>query len=291
MDIEPSSAPASADPGVLRPLLDEALRGDRDSLRALMELLATEYYRRIVGFLRRHSSARTQTIEVAFQDSMVRFHELAEAGEVEVRGDVLNWVLYFCLRTLRNTRKARKTPAHDRNWNRMTAVLENLEARNFSGPATLAVRNEAELALRRSIDELPPRMKEVLELHVKGLSPAEIAEKLGIAVKTVYDLQEKAKARLLLELAPKGKAPAAAAPKPRKADPQAAAMIRAAVVQLPRDIRRVIDALHLKGLAEAEAVSTLGLSGERLRELRDEGYQLLGKKLGVRFPDAFKSLG
>jgi len=276
--MEPSDAATAADPGILRPLLDDALRGDRESLHALLELLATDHYRRIVGFLRKHSAARTQTIEVAFQDSMVHFHELAGKGEVDVRGDVLQWVMWFCLRTLRNSRKGRKTPAHDRNWNRMTAVLENLEARHLSGPATLAVRHEAQEALRHAVDDLPARMKEVLELHLKGLTPDEIAAKLGIAVKTVYDIQDKAKSRVLLELAPSGAAPAKA---PRK-DPRAAAFIKTAVAGLPPEIRKAIEAHHFHGAAE--------LSDERLRQLRDEGYRLLSRKLGVPFPDAFKSL-
>jgi RNA polymerase sigma factor (sigma-70 family) len=274
--MEPTSA--VADPGVLRPLLDEALKGDRESLHALLELLATDHYRRIVGFLRKHTSARTQTIEVAFQDSMVQFHELAGKGGVDVRGDVLQWVMYFCLRTLRNARKARKTPAHDKNWNRVTAVLENLEARNLAGPATLAVRHEAEDALRHAVDDLPARMKEVLDLHLKGLGPDEIATKLGIAVKTVYDIQDKAKARVLIGLAPSG----APAPKPVKADPRAAQFIKTAVAGLPAEIRRVIEELHFQG-------ETQELPEERRNKLRDDGYRLLSKKLGVKFPDAFKS--
>lgn len=282
---EPTDAATAADPGILRPLLDDALRGDRDSLHALMELLATDHYRRIVGFLRKHTAARTQTIEVAFQDSMVHFHELAEKRDVDIRGDVLQWIMWFCLRTLRNARKARKTPVHDRNWNRMTAVLENLEARNLSGPATLAVRHEAAEALRHAVDDLPARMKEVLELHLQGLSPDEIAERLGIAVKTVYDIQEKAKARVLLGLAPAGEAPPKARP---KKDPKAAAFIRTAVAGLPAEIRRVIEALHFEGSAAASASEKP--SDERTLQLRDEGYRLLAKKLGVPFPDAFKSL-
>ncbi|HZE99742.1 MAG TPA: sigma-70 family RNA polymerase sigma factor [Planctomycetota bacterium] len=290
MSPEPPPAPVSADPGLLRPILDEALRGDHDSLHALVELLATAHYRRIVGFLRKHSSARTQTIEVAFQDSMVHFHELAEAGEVDIRGDVLNWVMFFCLRTLRNTKKARKTPAHDRNWKRMTAVLENLEARDFSGPATMAVRHEAQEELRHAVEELPPRMKEVLDLHLKGMTPDEIAAKLGIAVKTVYDIQEKAKLRVLLELTPPGTAPLPRPAAPRK-DARAAAFIKSAVSALPPAIRRVIEALHFRNETEEASRSALGLSEMTLRELRDEGYRLLSRKLGIGFPEAFKSLG
>lgn len=288
MSAEEAQTPVAADPGVLRPLLDGALRGDRESLHALLELLATDHYRRIVGFLRRHSTARTQTIEVAFQDSMVRFHEMAEAGEVQVEGDVLRWVQWFCLRTLRNARKSRKTPAHDRNWNRMTSVLENLEARDLSGPATLAVRHEAQDALRHAVEDLPPRMKEVLELHLQGLSPDDIAAKLGIAVKTVYDIQEKAKSRVLVGLAPAGPPPPPAKP---KASPRAAAMLKTAVRGLPADVHRVIEAIHGKGSTEEEASAALGLSADRLRALRDEGYRLLSKKLGVKFPEAFTSLG
>src|SRR5262245_40784812 len=105
MSLQTPGLERPSDPGILRPLLEHALQGDGNALRALLELMATAHYRRIVGFLRKHADARTQSIEVAFQDSMVRFHEMATGGDLGIRGDILSWMMWFCLRTLRNHRQ------------------------------------------------------------------------------------------------------------------------------------------------------------------------------------------
>src|SRR6185436_3527498 len=162
MSPQTSRLEPSSDPGILRPLLHEALQGDPNALHALMELMATAHYQRIVRFLRKHADARTQSIEVAFQDSMIRFHELATEGDLGIRGDVLGWMMWFCLRMLRNQRQRRISPAHERNWSRMDGVIEQLEARDQAGPPTLAVRKEAVEEIRRAKRNLPPRMRQVL---------------------------------------------------------------------------------------------------------------------------------
>jgi RNA polymerase sigma factor (sigma-70 family) len=274
------------DPGILRPMLDEALRGDRGALHALMELLATSHYRRIVGFLRKHTSARTQTIEVAFQDSMVRFHELVDEGRVEVRGDVLNWIMWFCLRTLRNARKARITPAHPRNWKRLSDVLDTLESRRLAEPAAIAARKEAQEWLRRATDELPPRMRQVLNLRLEDVSAPDIAQRLGIAVKTVYDLQEKARARILTSLASVARLQGSSRDRARAAE-----IVRRAMAQLPDDVREVLEALHVRGLSRRRVAKEFGARGdESVAALRDEGYRLLAGRLGVPFPETFDTV-
>ena len=287
MSSQDSGLDPSPDPGVLRPLLHEALRGDADALHALMDLMATAHYRRIVGFLRKHADARTQTIEVAFQDSMVRFHELVTGGELGIQGDVLNWMMWFCLRTLRNLRQPRRSPAHDRNWSRLSQLIDQLEARNMPGPRTLSVRKEALESIARAKSDLPPRMREVLDLHLGGLSADEIAERLGIAAKTVYDIREKALSRVLLLLAP------SEAPEERRAsNPKLKQAIDAAIQSLPPQSRDVLMALHEKKLSPRKAAAALGLSGaDRVARLRDDGYRLLSAKLGLPFPEAFDYLG
>jgi RNA polymerase sigma factor (sigma-70 family) len=251
-----------------------------------MELMATTHYRRIVGFLRKHASARTQSIEVAFQDSMVRFHELASEGGLGIRGDVLSWVMWFCLRTLRNERQRRISPAHEGNWSRLDDVIEKLEARNLPGPPTLTLRKEALEEIHRVKRALPARMREVLNLHLVGLSVQEIATRLGIAAKTAYDVRDKALSRVLLEIAPDDDS----APPPTSTPGQKAS-IKAAIRTLPAEIRQVLQALHEQGLSLRKAAAGLGLSGtDEVARLRDEGYRLLSRKLGLPFPETFDYL-
>lgn len=284
MSSQTSGLDPSADPGILRPLLQEALQGDGNALHALMELMATAHYRRIVGFLRKHADAPTQSIEVAFQDSMVRFHELVTGGELGIRGDVLSWMMWFCLRTLRNQRQRRLSPAHEQNWGRLSQVIDTLEAQDLPGPLTLAVRKEAVEAIRRAKAELPPRMREVLDLHLGGFSVDEIAERLGIAPKTAYDTRDKALSRVLLLLGPSGEPP-------RSSNPNRKGAIEAAIQQLPAEIRQVLVALHGRGLSPGKAAAELGLRGvDPLARLRDDGYRLLSRKLGLPFPETFDYL-
>jgi DNA-directed RNA polymerase specialized sigma24 family protein len=133
-------------------------------------------------------------------------------------------------------------------------------------------------------------MREVLELHLGGLSADEIAERLRIAPKTVYDLQEKARARVLLLLAPAdGTEPLPDRPTPSNSKVKSA--IEAAMRPLPSKIREVLDALHGKGLSPRKAASELRLKGpDQVIRLRDEGYRLLSQKLGLPFPESFDYL-
>jgi RNA polymerase sigma-70 factor (ECF subfamily) len=75
-------------------------------------------------------------------------------------------------------------------------------SRTVVGDAQL-VEEEIETALRDAIDALPPRCREVFELsRVRGLRYAEIAETLGISVKTVEAQMGKALRTLRERLAP-----------------------------------------------------------------------------------------
>lgn len=65
------------------------------------------------------------------------------------------------------------------------------------------VEAEIDVALRCAVDELPPRCREVFELsRVRGLRYAEIAETLGISIKTVEAQMGKALRTLRTRLAP-----------------------------------------------------------------------------------------
>jgi RNA polymerase sigma-70 factor (ECF subfamily) len=53
------------------------------------------------------------------------------------------------------------------------------------GPATLVLRQEERLAVRRALADVPERQRECLLLRHSGYSYAEIAETLGIAIGSV----------------------------------------------------------------------------------------------------------
>lgn len=71
-----------------------------------------------------------------------------------------------------------------------------------AGPELL-VEEEIQTALRSAVAELPDRCREVFELsRVHGLKYAEIAETLGISIKTVEAQMGKALRELRIKLAP-----------------------------------------------------------------------------------------
>jgi RNA polymerase sigma-70 factor (ECF subfamily) len=80
--------------------------------------------------------------------------------------------------------------------------MDREEARDATAPSAL-VANEMAVALRGGLDALPPRCREVFELsRVRGLKYGEIAELLGISVKTVEGQMGKALRTLREHLAP-----------------------------------------------------------------------------------------
>jgi RNA polymerase sigma-70 factor (ECF subfamily) len=75
-------------------------------------------------------------------------------------------------------------------------------SREASAPSTV-VAEEMKVALATGLDSLSPRCREVFELsRVRGLRYAEIAEALGISVKTVEAQMGKALRTLREHLAP-----------------------------------------------------------------------------------------
>ena len=80
-------------------------------------------------------------------------------------------------------------------------VLEHVARESPAPPAVEA--EEIDVAVRRAIDELTPRCREVFELsRVQGLRYAEIAATLGISVKAVEAQMTKALRTLRDRLAP-----------------------------------------------------------------------------------------
>lgn len=85
---------------------------------------------------------------------------------------------------------------------RSAVLMDREEGREASAPSQLMAR-EMEAALREGLAALPPRCREVFELsRVRGLKYGEIADSLGISIKTVEAQMGKALRVLREHLAP-----------------------------------------------------------------------------------------
>ncbi len=153
-------------------LLARIARGDRGAF----EQLFREHYAGLVrfgeGLLRSRELAEDTVQEVLL--NLWRQRETVRVDD-SVRAYLYRAVRNRSLNHIRNERVRREAVPQ--------LVLETRGAK--AGDAGL-LETELETAVRAAIAELPPRCREVFELsRIRGLKYAEIAEALGISIKTV----------------------------------------------------------------------------------------------------------
>ena len=77
--------------------------------------------------------------------------------------------------------------------------LEILQTENYFIKETVVI--EASILIKKEIDALPPKCREVMELSFEGLTNQEIANKLGISFETVKSYKSDAYKKLRKNLA------------------------------------------------------------------------------------------
>ena len=182
-------SPASSAQAADADLVARIARGDR----AAFEMAFREHYTALVRFAEGILRSR-ELGEDAVQEVMLNLWRQREVLRID---DSLRAYLYAAVRNralngLRNDRVRRDAVPH--------LVREMPET-----PAGEAVvlEGEIEAAVRAAIDTLPPRCREIFELsRFKGLRYSEIAESLGISVKTVETQMGRALKSLRQQLSP-----------------------------------------------------------------------------------------
>lgn len=178
--------PVTADDVALLALLRA---GDRAAFDAVFRAHYASLVGMAAGMLRERAVA-----EEVVQDVMLELWRRREALSIEdsLRAYLFRATRNRALNHVRHGRVERRGEPHAAG-DRVTA------------PAAYAslVEEEIDVALRRAVSELPARCREVFELsRVHGLRYAEIAETLGISVKTVEAQMGKALRTLREQLAP-----------------------------------------------------------------------------------------
>jgi RNA polymerase sigma-70 factor (ECF subfamily) len=172
-----------------RELLDRLRQGDRDAFDAVFRA----HYPTLVGVAERIVGERAVGEEVA-QDVMLelwRRHETISVDE-SLRA--------YLVRAARN--RALNHLRHERMKIRTAPRAAGETVTQAEAPSRLA-EEEIQAAVRRAVDGLPERCREVFELsRGQGLRYAEIASVLGISVKTVEAQMGKALRVLRERLAP-----------------------------------------------------------------------------------------
>jgi RNA polymerase sigma-70 factor (ECF subfamily) len=143
---------------------------------------------------------------------------------------------------------------------------EQIDPRGRSG-ATLAVRQEMNELLARSLEGLPPLYREVLDLrHRENLSRKEIADRLGVPLDTVHARCERAYARLRECLSRHFTTAVLGAASPVALE---------AIERLRPSFRDAVVARHLEDLPETAAAARLGIPVSTLRARLESALEML----------------
>ena len=159
------------DPGL--DLLARIARGDRGAF----ETLFREHYAGLVRFAEGLLRSR-ELAEDTVQEVLLNLWRNRESVRVDdsVKAYLYRAVRNRALNQIRNERVRREA---------VPEILRETRGSAEAGDASV-LSSEIEQAVRAAVAELPPRCREVFELsRVRGLKYQEIAETLGISVKTV----------------------------------------------------------------------------------------------------------
>lgn len=222
---------------------------------AAAEELYRRYYARVREFAVKRGLPLADADDVA-QDALLAGLEGIREGKRPQR--LTGWLLGIA----RHLSFRRRRPRAEED-------MESL-ARATSGARTELVRREMGELLARTIRELPPAQREVMELvHKAGLSRKEAAERLNLSMVTVHARCERAYARLRTALAEHFTT--LVAPRPGRRTPT-----WADIRKLRPAFRAAIETRHLEGLSEAEAAAKLGIPEAALQARLEGAYELLG---------------
>ena len=137
------------------------------------------------------------------------------------------------------------------------------------GARTQAVRREMQDLLDRTLEDLPPKDRKMLDLlHRKGCSRKEVASKLGMTLDAIHARCERVHDRLREELS---RHVTTAALVRIERPPVSLADIRA----LRPAFRAVVTARHLDGLTDAQASAKLAVPEATLRARLRSAYDML----------------
>lgn len=179
------------------PLIEALQAGDDSALNELINRHREPLHRFVFRYLRDDA-----TVHDVVQETFVRVY--FKAAKFRPRSSVKTWVYTIALNLCRD--QGRWRGRHRGNVSMDAPVRDDgprLEvADDAPVPSAKAAESDRFVLLQRGIDQLPPKLKEVLILYsLEERSQMEVAELLGITLKAVETrvYHAKAKLRVMLE--------------------------------------------------------------------------------------------
>jgi len=176
------------------PSHDLLLREAKAGSAAAFESLASRYQRRVLGAAIRLTGDVHDAHDVAQHVLVQLYLNLAKFDDRRSLGAWVNVV------TVHRCQDVRRERSHQ------SARPQPLDAGDaVPGPEDVALRRELRRRVREAVAAMPLTFRRVLELrHFSAFPLAEIAEEMGLTVKTVKSLAWKAERRLRAELRARG---------------------------------------------------------------------------------------
>jgi RNA polymerase sigma factor (sigma-70 family) len=289
----PGSPSAVGDSDALDTLLGRALSGDAEAAHCLVALLESDHHDRVtarMGYLK--TGARTQTIEDAFQDTILRLMQRLRSGELRNlaavdRENILQYFQRLCDGRLRDVMRERVSPVLNR---RKEALSERLVDPHARVPG-IAGQTEHLALIHEAISGLEPEHERILRCYLEGVPQEEIARDCGRTIDAIKNVIVRLKKDLQLAIVPRS-----ATAKLKFEEEQAKtrrwpsrAQIDATLAVLPPEIKEAAIFVHVKRRSVEDLARTLGDRGfEKAQARLKQAYRSLSGKLKAPFPEAFE---
>ena len=196
-------------------LLDRAVAGDVTALRELLALHGGRARAAIAPRIDRRWRAvldEDDVMQVAYMEAFLHIRQLTARDE----RSFVAWLTRIAENALRDavrglTRDKRPDPArriYAATWggiaggpSQSEVALLDLLGVTTSTPSRVAAAHEATVSLESALERLPPDYRSVVRLYdLEGLSPADVAERMGRSVGAVHMLRGRAHDRLRDEI-------------------------------------------------------------------------------------------
>lgn len=185
--------------------MNETRNGGGDGTAERFEKLYRANYARVLGFFMSRGLRRADAEDLT-QKTFFRVHRLMasirEPSPLVERSYTMKTALSTWKNELRHRAAIRRgeelTVLDDPDPERSSEVKDGTSVlgRRLENAEEVALRKEREVALRKVLDDLPPRMRQVVLLRVQGEKYREIAASLSISLDTVKTVLFQARQRL-----------------------------------------------------------------------------------------------